>query len=436
MPRKNLTSAHSRAAPPGAASPRDARLHRERTNRLSSPRGARTPLVLAGLVLATLTFSLPGPAAAYRTAADLPEFDDEATIAWPTREVPFHVHTAMPAGLDRAAALAAIEAAAATWNAVDCTDVQLVFAGFTDEPPVAGDDVNTIAFVLSDWTAMGLDADAAATTDVRYASRTDETRIIEADLLLNADAFGWVLDGRASGARDVQSVVTHELGHVLGLLHPCELAGEDGAGPCLSEHAQSALHPLYSVRQRAVSADEVAGLCALYPTTCSGSCTPPPEPLCTTDAECPETSWCSAGACRPRGTHADRCTADDECSDVCSDAGWCTSECSDTGDCPAWSACRAGRCEFDGDGYGEHCTRGRDCASGVCITDLAGFADGYCSRPCGDACPAGERCAVIESIEVCAPPSSGGCSAGGSAPAGSIFLASLALAIRRRRGHS
>ena len=396
-------------------------------------RRARTPLVLASAFLAS--FTLPGPAAAYRTAADLPEFDDDATIAWSTREIPYRVHTAMPAGLDRAAALAAIEAAAATWNAVECTDVQLVFAGFTDEPPVAGDDVNTIAFVQTGWTAMGLDADAAATTDVRYASRSDETRIVEADLLLNADAYGWTLDARASGARDLQSVVTHELGHVLGLLHPCELDGEDGAGPCHPEHAESALHPLYSVRQRALSADETAGLCALYPSTCSGSCTTLPEPDCLDDGDCPDTSWCAGGFCRPRGSLADACTTDDECTGLCNDAGWCTSECSETSDCSPWSTCRAGRCELGGAGYGSSCARGRECASGLCVTGLDSFPAGYCSRPCGDACPANERCAEIEGLAVCAPPRSDGCSAGGSAPAGSYFLMSLVLAIRRRRGH-
>jgi hypothetical protein len=396
-------------------------------------RRARTPLVLASAFLAS--FTLPGPAAAYRTAADLPEFDDDATIAWPTREVPYRVYTAMPAGLDRAAALAAIEAAAATWNAVECTDVELVFAGFTDEPPVAGDDVNTIAFVQTGWTAMGLDADAAATTDVRYASRSDETRIVEADLLLNADAYGWTVDARASGVRDLQSVVTHELGHVLGLLHPCELDGEDGAGPCHPEHAESALHPLYSVRQRALSTDETAGLCALYPSTCSGNCTTPPEPDCLDDGDCPDTSWCAEGFCRPRGSHADACTTDDECTGLCNDTGWCTSECSETSDCPPWSTCRAGRCELGGAGYGSPCARGRDCASGLCVTDLDSFPAGYCSRPCGDACPANERCAEIEGLAVCAPPRSGGCSAGASAPAGSYFLVSLVLAIRRRRGH-
>lgn len=385
------------------------------------------------LVLGAL-LALTSPAAAYRTAADLPEFDDAATIAWPTREIAYRIHTAMPAGLDRDAVRASIEAAAATWNAVDCTDVRLVFAGFTDEPAVAGDDVNTFAFVLDGWSALGLDADAAATTDVGYASRGVETRINEADLLLNAESFRWALDAGPTDARDLRAVVTHELGHVLGLLHPCELDGRDGAGPCVPSHDTSALHPLYSVRQRALSVDERDGLCALYPTICSGSCNPTPEPECATDVECPSTAWCDRGTCSPRGTHADACLDDSECAGLCAADGWCSSTCDENRDCPPFYACRSGLCASTGGGYGTPCEAGRDCASGVCITGLVRAPDGYCSRPCGDACPAGELCRVIDEQAVCAPPPSSGCAAGGAGSAPSTLFAGFVLALRRRRG--
>lgn len=449
VPRKTPTSASASLAPPSAPSPRDAKSQGGRTNPVVVVRRARTPLVLASAFLAS--FTLPGPAAAYRTAADLPEFDDDATIAWPTREIPYRVHTAMPAGLDRAAALAAIEAAAATWNAVECTDVQLVFAGFTDEPPVAGDDVNTIAFVQTDWTAMGLDADAAATTDVRYASRSDETRIVEADLLLNAEAMAWTTSSPSSPERrDVQAVVTHELGHVLGLLHPCEVGGIDGAPECGPIHEGTSLHPTYfGVLQRRLAADDVDGICSLYPTLpCAGACAEGLE--CTPGGcrapcgatHCPRGFVCNdADSCEPQcadgchvGVLGDPCATDLDCGGSCSDGGFCTVACVAEAErsCPdRWQCTSSDACEPapNREVLGAACSRATDCAGGLCLFE---GERGRCSRTCDSGCPSGFDCVEVENQAVCRTAGADGCSASGATSTG-VWLPILLLFAQRRR---
>lgn len=412
-------------------------------------RRARTPLVLASAFLAS--FTLPGPAAAYRTAADLPEFDDDATIAWPTREIPYRVHTAMPAGLDRAAALAAIEAAAATWNAVECTDVQLVFAGFTDEPPVAGDDVNTIAFVQTDWTAMGRDADAAATTDVRYGTdERERTDIAEADILLNSFAMGWTTVSPSSPERrDLQAVVTHELGHVLGLLHPCELGGAEGAPACGPSHDGASLHPTYfGALQRRLGADDVEGICSLYPRLpCFGAC---PEGLECTPAgcrapcgstHCPLGHVCADEAtCEPvceggcySGVLGDPCESDRECGGSCASDGYCTTSCvpDAPGACGAnWQCDSTSTCAPTSNRsvLGARCDAGAECVSGLCLFEEA---RGHCTRTCEGGCPDGFTCVEADDQAVCRLRGGAGCAAGG-VPSGA-WLPLLFLIARRRR---
>ncbi len=74
-------------------------------------------------------------------------------------------------------------------------------------------------------------------------------------------------------AWDLQNTVTHEAGHFLGLAHPC---GDPGTPLCNSDpppwetvpYRDRAMYPYTSigdVSKRHLSADDVAGICAIYP---------------------------------------------------------------------------------------------------------------------------------------------------------------------------
>jgi len=407
-------------------------------NAMRSGDGHFRAVATAALTFAVVASS-PRSAAAYRTAADLPgtaaervrwESNPRITIGRSVLEV---------ADLEPVAD--AVTASMTAWNQIACAYVSLQSDGLGDEA-VLRDDRNTITLLRS-WPA-DLDPAAAATTEVRYLRRGDEQLIVEADIYLNGEHHEWSLTGADSGATDLRAVLTHEFGHLLGLLHPC---GDPGAPVCDDRHEGRAMHPTYSLGQRTLSDDERDGLCFLYPVeeptacpmTCpsglicgaEGYCTEPP---CNEDADC-ASSRCTDGRCLAVAPDlGDPCAADQDCGrGLCASDGRCRAECP-MGDCGTADVCEDGWCQpASGGSYGDPCTSGADCASGWCWQHGARSS---CTRPCDGACPAGDDCALIDDRAVCAPPISGGCSAGppirGSGA--NALVAWLLLMLGYRRG--
>lgn len=71
---------------------------------------------------------------------------------------------------------------------------------------------------------------------------------------------------------DLQNTVTHEAGHFVGLAHPCSATGSprctDPVPPGAVPYAQRTMAPTTQpgeTSKRALSADDVAGVCAIYP---------------------------------------------------------------------------------------------------------------------------------------------------------------------------
>ncbi len=105
---------------------------------------------------------------------------------------------------------------------------------------------------------------------------TTGTRILSADIYLN-EAMTWTTDHAVAEANpgtifDIESVVLHELGHILGFDHPNQAAsmGGDNFDPFTFEvgdpwSPNDVMHAWYIGPKRALTDDESGGLAFLYP---------------------------------------------------------------------------------------------------------------------------------------------------------------------------
>lgn len=200
-------------------------------------------------------------------------------------------------------------------------------------------------------------------------------RIYSAPIIFNGIAHTYTdqcnLNGCANGWTDLQSIATHEIGHLLGLTHT---------------PVQSAtMYYAYTGGNNAASlaSDDLAGVNALYPSVCScindsdcigqdeqcinnrceevpcmsdndcdaglacdtvsGDCVIPP---CNSDAECGPGFSCQQGICRSSCPVCRDCNNSNVCGPnaVCSDAngdgaGECIVFCDQQGGCPGDGAC-------------------------------------------------------------------------------------------------
>jgi len=336
----------------------------------------------------------PPLAHAYRTAAELSQFEGSDPIRWQQPHVLFdRGEGAAPDGVENGEEAAALRDAAESWGWQECQGPIVSNSGVRGVPIAPNDGVNVIAWVAAKDMPGDIPDDTPAITDVQYASDDDRNwTIAEADIYLNRD-IAW---GGTDGA-DLTTVLTHEVGHVVGLLHPCEPDGRDGAPDCAKgDFADSIMYPLYESSGALLSDDDRDGYCSLYETTD------------------PALGCASLGCSTPDGG----VPLDVE---AASDAGTA-------------SDARASK------PFGAACDTASDCADGVCVDD--GEHGPVCTRACGaDAgtCPAAWSCADVDEALVCVNRDSGLChvahpgSATGMRGGWFALLALVAVRFSRRR---
>lgn len=227
--------------------------------------------------------------------------------------------------LDAGAAAALVSASLATWgaathplDALPCTDFTLQDGGATTALAIGRDGVNLVifrsGFCGSNAVVPAGDAcrgtvgacaakyncwehDATGTiglTTQTFDSRTGE--ILDADVEFHGR--DWTVDSTGvlltcattpacSGAPfgpppqadcvsiDVGSLALHEAGHVLGLDHTCRYAAPYDACP-----ANSVMQPTMpaGALRRALTADDVSGVCTIYPRGAATATCPPTGP--------------------------------------------------------------------------------------------------------------------------------------------------------------
>lgn len=343
--------------------------------------GVRLALALGAALIASLSARVY----AYRTLADDPQVQQPASQSGGALR--WNVAAAGLTPVELGDVLAASGAAIAVWTAPECTSLRSTREeGVTPEHAVHGDGISTVEVVRTGWGSRGLEVGRGATTDLQVVVGDEGVAWIrEADIYLDYEHYMWSSSGNAASL-DVQAVLTHEFGHALGLLHPC---GDAGAPPCSFAAGESAMFPEYRRdRGRALSDDDVAAVCALYPTMLC-------VPVCQAGESCVDGQCVAScdgatacGTCGAGGCVGNSCEADAECGGA---------QCAQYG--PSEAVCVAAG------SFGTACNSANDCASRLCFASSGGSS--FCTRGCQAAteCSAyGLDCRAVGGVRVCATP--------------------------------
>lgn len=280
-------------------------------------------------------------------------------MKWPASPVNYRINRTGSDNIPLAQVIGAVDAAFATWAAVPCSTLRFRNAGLTNRT-LAVDGRNVILFIETGWV-YGAEAAAATSLWIIDGEQT-------ADIAINGDDYTWAIgppNTPLAGLLDLQAVLTHEIGHFVGLGH--------------SDRAFDTMYYTWKPwqSQRTLSIDDKLGLCSLYPRT-GDEC----PPACPADETCnlhPLGRLCE-GIPDPIGSpcHADRVECDHFCLFTAADlsSGYCSQFCTTDADCPLTHHCASASA---GEELVKVCFEGPQPAQPTaCVAD--------------DSCPGGQHC--------------------------------------------
>lgn len=193
-----------------------------------------------------------------RDADDCPAEGEK--LAWPTACLSFAVNRNGTRQLALDDTRKSIAKAFATWSDVECPKGGKASMRFEDRGEVAckkvefnkdGPNLNVVMFQDGEWKYRGVDGTLAKTT-VTYDNDTGE--IFDADIEVNtADNTMSITDDGKKIQYDLQAIMTHEVGHFIGLAH--------------SPRPEAVMYASYSpgtTGQRTLHKDDIAALCGIY----------------------------------------------------------------------------------------------------------------------------------------------------------------------------
>ncbi len=192
-------------------------------------------------------------------------------LFWPTACVGYATNRLGTQDLDPADTRAVIKKAFQAWSDVDCPDGTVAKMTFQELEPIpckrsqynkTGPNVNVVLFQDDDWKYRGIDG-TLAKTSVTYNDETGE--IYDADIEVNT-ANNTVTITDEDVEYDLQAILTHEVGHFIGIAHSPDPNAVMFASYSPGDTAQRRLHP-----------DDVEAICHVYPSTADLKCNPEPR---------------------------------------------------------------------------------------------------------------------------------------------------------------
>ncbi|MCB9729174.1 MAG: matrixin family metalloprotease [Deltaproteobacteria bacterium] len=344
-------------------------------------------------------------------------------VRWKQSTVGYWLHPACSADLSTSVCLDELRKSFAAWN-TSCTKLKFSDQGTSSSKQLvpigySTNGKNELAFIEN--SAWNFGSQVLGVTSPVFSS---DGTIIEADIAFNGYLQSWKTSG-ANYSTDVRNVAVHEIGHFFGLQHV--LGGYNpNSPPTMAPFADPFM------KSRTPEADDLAGICFLYP---AGSFS------CSSDTDCPlvvddnaqgaeyyvgQVPCQANGSCGgfstqlPTGSGAlgDVCASDFDCTSkyfcqpLSGSSGACAQDCSPSAsNCPSGFACypyqnqpSAGVCLKGGGGgatkaIGEACANSAECQSQLCVSGSTGA---FCRQACSGAsgCPTGQTCSPLPSTSI------------------------------------
>jgi hypothetical protein len=309
---------------------------------------------------------------------------------WRQLPVRYEINANSATELGSAVAVQVINASYASWQAPACSALTSNNLGTTPSAWQVGDGNNTHIWIYNP-NQRPPELASRQTIGVTL-SMFNRNGMIDGDILYNGIDHRWVVNPTRNGEVDAQSIVTHEVGHQLGLGH--------------SNSSQATMYAAYlgGTGASTLDVDDIEGICALYPAQ--------NMPQCTQDSQCPNGQQCIGGQCQNQvmneGMIGDLCNPGSPCLNnlVCVNGGqdnFCTQTCSGN-ECPlGWQCqqvqsnqgviglCLPGQEDQGTLEFGELCQNGPECLSGLCASN---GQTAFCTQSCvnDENCPDQATC--------------------------------------------